>query len=229
MNIDSTAVLIASLGGILPSLAWLWFWLREDKLHPEPRGRLMLCFIAGMAGGVVALFLEKMVFEAYGLVTVTLIIWAIIEESVKYGAASATGLASKDFDEPVDGLIYLITAALGFSALENTLYLLGHISDGSPLLQSIASGNMRFIGASLLHVVSSSAIGYATARSFYWNLKGKIAWRAFGLVVAITLHALFNLFIIQGNGRTTFAVFGTVWTIAIVLLLLFEKIKKFSR
>jgi RsiW-degrading membrane proteinase PrsW (M82 family) len=229
MNVDITTILISVIGGLLPSLAWLFFWLREDKLHPEPRGRLIACFIAGMVGVVIAYPLEKIAFGAYGLVFTTLLIWAIVEEIIKYAAAEVAGLSSKDFDEPVDGLIYMITAALGFSALENTLYIFGHLTDGVSFIQSLAGGNMRFIGASLLHVVSSSAIGYATAKVFYMKLKSKIFWRIVGLTVAITLHTLFNLFIIQGNNRITFAVFGTVWTIVIVLLVLFERVKKFSR
>ena len=40
----------AAIGGMLPALFWLWFWLQEDKLHPEPRSRIMLAFLGGMVG-----------------------------------------------------------------------------------------------------------------------------------------------------------------------------------
>jgi RsiW-degrading membrane proteinase PrsW (M82 family) len=35
------------LTAVLPALLWLFFWLREDRFHPEPRGLLILTFLAG--------------------------------------------------------------------------------------------------------------------------------------------------------------------------------------
>ena len=32
--------------GILPALLWLWFWLHEDRLHPEPRKTIMFMFLS---------------------------------------------------------------------------------------------------------------------------------------------------------------------------------------
>jgi protease PrsW len=242
-SLDTGTLLLSAVGGILPALAWLWFWLREDKMHPEPRSRLLVCFLAGMVGVVIAYFAEQYSCDniagvscsligleriSYPAIIFIMIAWSAIEELLKYGAAGFTALLSKDFDEPVDGLVYMITAALGFSALENAMFLLGHITDGGTWLQTLATGQMRFIGASLLHVISSSAIGYAAAKSFFLPRKSKIFYRLIGVLVAITLHTFFNLFIIQGNDRITFAVFGTVWVVVIVLLLLFEKVKKIS-
>ena len=36
------SVIAAAAGGILPALAWLWFWRREDSTHPEPRRLIAL-------------------------------------------------------------------------------------------------------------------------------------------------------------------------------------------
>src|SRR3989344_2100149 len=52
---------LALLGGVLPALFWLWFWLREDRLHPEPRRIILECFVLGGAGAFLALVLEKSV------------------------------------------------------------------------------------------------------------------------------------------------------------------------
>ena len=56
---EITTVIAASLGGLLPALAWLWFWLREDSKHPEPRRLIALAFLAGMVAVAVAIPLEK--------------------------------------------------------------------------------------------------------------------------------------------------------------------------
>ena len=45
-TMDSTHFAIAFLAGLIPALFWLWFWLREDKAHPEPRALIATSFIA---------------------------------------------------------------------------------------------------------------------------------------------------------------------------------------
>ena len=54
-------IIAAAAGGILPALAWLWFWLREDSDHPEPRRLIALAFLAGMVAVAVVIPLEKSV------------------------------------------------------------------------------------------------------------------------------------------------------------------------
>jgi len=229
ISIPTTSALFYSLmGGILPALFWLWFWIREDKLHPEPRGRVMLAFVAGMIAVPLAYPVQSWAYGLFGLGLGTIIIWATIEEVLKYAAAGFTGLLSKAFDEPIDAMIYLITAALGFSALENTLFILNPLLDGN-LQASFATGNMRFIGASLLHVVSSAVLGYCIAREFYRSRIAKFAFRVLGLFLAIALHAVFNNYILYENGEKTFLVFSFVWMGAIALLLLFERVKKIKK
>ena len=53
--------IIALLGGITPSLLWLWFWLKEDRCAPEPKGLIALSFFAGMAIVYFVLPLQKLV------------------------------------------------------------------------------------------------------------------------------------------------------------------------
>jgi hypothetical protein len=52
-----------------------------------------------------------------------------VEELAKYGAAWGLARHRKEFDEPVDGIIYGCAAALGFAAVENIKYFaLGRMS-----------------------------------------------------------------------------------------------------
>src|SRR6185369_10738021 len=121
----------ALLGGLLPALLWLWFWLREDKLHPEPRQYLFLSFLLGMIAVFVALPLERYSQKIVLDGTLVLVAWAAIEESVKLAAAYFAGLDRKVCDEPLDPMVYLITSALGFAAMENTLFLISSIQDSA--------------------------------------------------------------------------------------------------
>lgn len=220
-------ILLASLGGIIPALIWLLFWLREDRRHPEPRGRIFITFLAGMLSVLAVLPLEHLVQEHVGGGLFTLfLLWAIIEETLKFIFAYFAGLHNRECDEPIDPIIYMITAALGFAALENALFLLTPIGDGL-LAQSIMTGNMRFIGASVLHTLASGIIGVALAFSFYKAKKVKRWFVFIGLILAIALHTFFNFSII---GQTNIlSVFAYIWFGVIVLLIIFEKVKHLRR
>ncbi len=225
INLTASTLFYALVGGILPALFWLWFWIQEDKLHPEPRGKILLAFLGGMAAVILVYPFEKWAYASWGMTTTTLILWAVIEEVAKYAMVTITVLRSRAFDEPIDAMEYLITCALGFAALENVLFILNPLLEGQAF-QGLVTGNMRFIGASLLHVVSSAILGYCIAREFYRSRAWKIIWRIFGLLIAIALHTVFNMFIIYDNGSRIFIVFSFVWIASLGVLLLFEKIKK---
>lgn len=225
--VESYPLIYASLGGILPALFWLWFWIQEDKLHPEPRGRILMSFLGGMVACILVYPLEKMAFNYFGgsFNSSTIFAWAVIEEFAKYFMVALIALHSRDFDEPLDAMTYLITVALGFAALENTLFILDPLITGESL-KGLLAGNERFIGASLLHVVCSGIIGYFIGIAFYKNKLWKMLWRVVGISLAITLHTAFNLFIIYRNGQKTLFVFSVLWILVLVILLLFERIKK---
>jgi protease PrsW len=225
--------------GLLPALVWLWFWLHEDSKNPEPRSIIAFTFTTGMAMIFLAGPLEYYFQTLYGnpiIAPVSLImILAIIEELLKFAAVFIAALHTKAYDEPIDAVVYMMCAALGFAALENTLFILKTMSENTSLISSgIGAGildsvfliNLRFIGANLLHVVASSAIGIALALSFYKSKAKKIIWALGGIVAAIILHTLFNLFIIGGGSNSIFLVFLIVWLMMIGFVLVFEKIKK---
>ena len=59
---DPKILILAFLGGIIPSLLWLWFWLKEEeKGKSEPSGLLAICFIVGMISVFFVLPLEKFI------------------------------------------------------------------------------------------------------------------------------------------------------------------------
>lgn len=222
ISID-TAV-YAFLGGLVPALLWLWFFLREDSKRPEPLPYIIMAFIAGAVTVFLVLPAERFV-QIYFDGTVLIFLWALIEESFKYFAAATVILWRKVVNEPMDAVIYMITIALGFSAFENTLFLLNPLLLGD-ILGGILTGNLRFIGATLLHTLSSGIVGIAMAFSFYRKDKIKISYLLVGIILATALHTLFNFFIMNSNGEQTFLAFSLVWVGIIVLIFTFEKIKR---
>jgi len=215
----------AFVGGLLPAIFWLWFWLHEDKKHPEPKLRIILSFGFGMLAVLLVLPVERFFYNIFGneIHIWTLLAWAAAEEVMKIVAAYFAAFRSRVADEPVDFLIYMVSTALGFSALENSLFLFNMIGEGF-VTQGIISGNMRFLGATLLHTVTSATIGTFIALAFYKNKEVKKMSLAIGIMLAIALHTLFNFFIIE-MGERVFFVFTGVWVAIILMILMFEKVK----
>lgn len=228
-GIEASAALIALAAGFVPALIWMLFWLYEDKRRPEPRHMVIRTFLLGMLCVIVVLPLEKMAVDAGIPVSFFLfLIWAGIEELVKFGLALLFVLRNSAVDEPIDIPIYMISIALGFAALENTLFLLTPITDGK-LLESIVTGNLRFVGASLIHVLSSAVIGGALAFAFYRDFWDKVWYGLVGVILAISLHAVFNFLIITTGAGNILTVFLGVWVGIIFLLLTLERVKALRR
>lgn len=223
----SVGLLIAVLGGILPALLWLAFWLMEDRCDPEPKRYIFFSFVAGMGVVLLVLPIERS-FAPYLQGTQLLLAWAAIEELFKFGAAYVAALRFRVFDEPLDGVIYLVTAALGFSALENVLFLMTPAGSGD-LLRTIVTGDLRFIGATLLHTLASATIGVSLALSFYKSVRVRRLAAFFGVILAVALHTLFNFFILESGSGSTFLVFLAIWLGIVALLFTIEQIKQPAR
>ncbi len=214
----------AILGGLLPALLWLFFWRREDHLHPEPRSIVTGAFMIGMGAVVVSILLQKISLIFISDTHQQYIVWAAIEEIMKFSGAYFIAFHSPDLDEPIDPLVYLITVALGFAALENTLFIMGTIQTGD-IAQTIITGNMRFIGATLLHVLASSCVGIMLGFVFYRSHITRFLAGLVGLCAGIALHAYFNLSIISTSTVGALKIFGTIWIGVVLLFMAFEEIK----
>jgi RsiW-degrading membrane proteinase PrsW (M82 family) len=219
------AALFALVGGLLPAIIWLRFWLKEDTKHPEPRGRIILTFLVGAVAVLVVLPFEKLVGMYFADSSLAAFIaWAALEELAKYGAAYFTALRTRFYDEPIDAVVYMMTAALGFSALENTFFIVSPLIQGNAL-DSVITSNLRFVGASLLHIVASGIVGALIGFAFYKKPSLKRYFALIGLIIAVALHTLFNFFIISNDSKDAFLVFTSIWVSIIVLILLIERIK----
>jgi RsiW-degrading membrane proteinase PrsW (M82 family) len=213
----------AILAGILPSLIWLWFWIREDS-HAEPRWLLVATFLGGFLAVIAAVFAEKFIAGLAIDSSLRYTLWAGVEEIFKFVAVAVIALNTDYNDEPIDAMVYCIVVALGFAALENTLFLIQPLAGGE-IAQSIVTGNMRFMGATLVHIVSSAVVGFGLGFAFYRGYFAKVTAVIVGLACAITLHAAFNLSIINGNTADTLKAFAWVWGAVVILIILFEEVK----
>ena len=72
------------VGGILPTILWLKFWLREDS-HEEPRGLIAKTFLGGIVAVIISAFLQKIIsLYIVDYTKSSLLLWALIEELTKF-------------------------------------------------------------------------------------------------------------------------------------------------
>ena len=193
-------------------------------------------FIWGMASTLpiilVVIFFFEFIKDIRNIVALSIFLlalhtlfWATIEEILKYLVVRYNVLRNSELDEPVDIMLYMIIAGLGFAALENILLLFGfHPLLTLPEITFLAF--LRFISATIGHALWSGLIGYYMALSFFESKKRK-KLLFFGIGIASLLHGLYN-FAILGIG----GILGALIVIAILIglfifiLSAFKKVKK---
>lgn len=232
MQVSTYALLITL--GLLPSVIWLAYWIRKDA-HPEPKifivkvlllgiilsplavaGQLLFVqFVAQLTGANPAVLAESPSFFLWA---------AFVEEVVKYLVVFFVVLRSPEFDEPVDAMVYMLSAAMGFAAMENILVINRVMEAG--LAATVGIWGLRFAGATLLHALSSALLGYFIALTWF-HPKRRTVLFAIGLGMATLFHWVFNLFISQFQ-QSSGLLFSTLLLIAMAFLIstLFDKISK---
>lgn len=224
---DPKSIGIAFLFGIIPSLLWLWFWLREDREHPEPKGMLAGVFILGALAVIFVLPIQKVIQSGINNYELQIILWATAEEIVKYIAVILLLRKTGFIDEPTDWPIYLMVSALGFAALENAMFLVKPFSLNEATV-GLMTGQLRFMGSTLLHTLSSGILGMSLGLAFKASKKVKKIHLFVGFILAIALHSTFNFFIMEEAGNDIVKAFSFLWISAVVVMLIFEKLRRMS-
>jgi len=228
LPIEPKTIMFAILGGAIPAILWLWFWLHEeDNEEPEPVGLIVITFLLGAIMVLVAMWMERASMSLIPNETTQIIVWAAMEEILKLIGVSFILFGNNIIRKPIDYPMYFIATALGFAAFENVLYLIKPLSSSDSIV-GMLTGNLRFLGSTLLHAIASSMIGSALGLSFYLQ-KNRVTYFFIGIFCAIVLHSVFNFFIMKGSGENFLSVFGFLWVVAIINILIFEKLKRMGR
>lgn len=198
--------------GLIPSAVWLLFYLRKDS-HPESSSMILKIFFYGMIAAVPVALIEigfqdlLRGFEMSELLYYVVYLFlgvAFFEEFIKFLVVRGKVLTSAALDEPVDVMLYMIIAALGFAAAENILILFS-LGPTFLIAETISITAFRFIGATFLHALCSGLVGFFLALSFY-QLNKRNWFLALGLVIATLLHGLYNFSIIRNTSGEGFII-----------------------
>ncbi len=206
--------------GAVPGIAWLFWIRRKDDKEPEPLLLVLGVFLLGALGALVIGYLRprlegRILGTSAGMHEVLLdayFVTAIPEEFVKFLAFAFGALWSKEWDEPLDGIVYGAAAGLGFASIENAYFLAVTGEDSVVLWRGFTS--------TLAHVAFSSGFGFFVGLSRLRQLR-PTAGLLFGAMYAILLHGTYD-FLLMARRSPQIAL---LCALPILLLLLSIKIR----
>ena len=211
------------LATILPSILIILFFVYSDKFK-EPKGEILKVFFYGILITIPAYFLNTYL-DAFwynnfrvseGLIS-SFLTAAPVEEGLKLSILYFFVYKMKDFNEPIDGIVYGVTASLGFATLENFyyVYLLADYFETSSMSLAI----LRSFSAVPAHAVFGVFMGYFFMKYAFIKKRDNLL---FAFVVPFVLHGCYNLF-----ASSNFIVsLGLVLVSWIIALRMFSRLKK---
>lgn len=189
------------LTAIAPVLAIALFVYWRDEHEKEPIRLLWRSYYLGALGVIPTLLLSTVVDAAglnnnsdslvFSFISVMLGI-ALIEEVSKYFGVRWFIYKKESFNEPYDGIIYCVMAALGFATIENILYVM----EGG---MGVAVG--RAIFAVPGHAIDGVFIGYFLGIQKHHNRKG---YEYIGLAAAVLFHTVYDFLLFNAEKENLF-------------------------
>jgi hypothetical protein len=142
------------VAGFAPSLFWLWLVHRRDDNEREPILLVLAAMGLGSGSAMLVLWLRPWLETTCGLdrAVDAFLVTALAEEIAKTIFVLPI-LWMREVDEPLDGIVYGVAAALGFAGVENTLW-----ADTSHELGVVLQ---RASTSTLLHAGCTGSIGFA--------------------------------------------------------------------
>lgn len=179
---------------VAPGLALFLFFYLRDRYRKEPTSALLVTFLLGAAALIPAFIVSLSLEQLTGWRSSTdnvlhallgaLFIVGLVEESAKYVVVRFYAYHRREFDEPYDGILYSVVAALGFATVENVFYVLSHGAGAGVLRALVAVPGHAFDGV-LMGFFLGAAKFAATDR------RGNLL-SALGLALAVLAHGLYD-------------------------------------
>lgn len=227
LPLETAFAIIAFLLSLLPAglFIWLWYLRRHDR--PVPVTAVGLAFLIGLALVWPAFQLEEAASAAWFWVSPgtahnfvgaalplqtmrdvllpalgTFLIVATVEEGLRYLILWVWLKFSRAVDQVFDGLVVGVAVGLGFATLENTLYFLDLISQGS-FDTLVFVFFLRFLISTLAHISFGGLMGALLARGLFDVFRPR-RWLLMAGGVPWFLHGMYDLLL--GIDQSVYAV-----------------------
>jgi RsiW-degrading membrane proteinase PrsW (M82 family) len=188
-----------------PSLALLTYFYLRDRYDREPLSALALAYLLGafsmLAAQSAASMIADLVSEQWlhlggepARLFEAFVLSGVVEEGTKAAMLLAAVYHWREFDEPIDGLVYGVTIALGFATFENYLYLTSH---------GVDIAWKRALFAVPAHALFGGSMGIYAGRIKFATKgprNGRRLWREGILCISLPVlfHGLYNFALLHG-------------------------------
>lgn len=203
-------IIVLLLVALSPCIFLLWYFYHRDKYEPEPKRKILTIYLAGAIMVIPAAILEMLLIEGLSHVTAgflniliaAFIIIAPIEELTKFLVVKRWVYRSLEFDEVIDGIVYTVSASLGFATVENVFYV---------LTQGINIGIARAFLTVPGHAFFGALMGYYIGLAKFDKAK-EMQRILQGVILAIVAHGLYDFLLLT---RTAFAALAVLLIITL--------------
>lgn len=225
-----TFYVLIPLLSLAPCVLWLWYFYSRS-IYKRPSLRVItITFLLGSVATLIAIplnllgqafFLSLFGPGVWTRVGIIFLVVGPVEELCKLLAVALYAYRRREFDEPLDGVVYSASAALGFAAIENVIYL----SQSNPLLV-LLRGPLSNPG----HALFSSFWGLSLSRS---KSAPNLVSQRFpiilrGWVIASLLHSVFDALLLASE-RISIILFYVVIAALLALFFWVRKQIRFHR
>lgn len=214
---------------LTPVFVIIIFIYFQDKYSPEPSKLIFGTFLLGVISIIPAVFLElffESLFYSIDISFIATILYAFIgvglsEEFCKFLFLRLFIYKNKNFDEPMDGVVYAITLSMGFAAIENILYV---FNSNDPYFTAF----VRSFTAIPAHASFGAIMGLYFGLSKFTFLHKRSILYLKAIITAALAHGLYDVFLFFGCKICPILTFVSLLIFIIVGLRIISRFKKIS-
>jgi RsiW-degrading membrane proteinase PrsW (M82 family) len=200
--VDLGPVFAAVMAGV-PAVLWLGFFYLMDRHEPEPKQLVIgVCVLGALIAAPLADFVQyqavpPIALEVHGLNVLSIdhVLYAVLiaglsQEMCKYAVVRYTIYLSREFDEPMDGIVYMMACGTGFAVWVNY-----HRLSGQGHSVYLSTGAAQAVVTTLAHASFAGALGYVMGRAKFSRRSAFVrgVWLLLGLLGAAALNGQFTL------------------------------------
>lgn len=177
----------------LPSALLILYFFLSDRFS-EPKKLTFQIFILGVLSTIPAFYINNFILRVFSTgekfndaLLTGFFAGGLVEEILKFSILYFFILKKKEFNEPMDGIVYGVAASLGFASLENFHYVYFRSSEFG--LTQIYIAIFRAFTAVPMHGLVGCVMG------FYFGLlafTGNYKFLGYALAVPIIFHGTYN-------------------------------------
>jgi RsiW-degrading membrane proteinase PrsW (M82 family) len=237
-------LLAAAMAGI-PAAFWLGFFYLMDRHEPEPKQLVAgVCLLGALIAAPLADFVQSQFAPPAALgvaglspfsldrVLHAVLIVGLSQEMCKYAVVRYTIYMSREFDEPMDGIVYMMACGTGFAVWVNF-----HRLSGQNHEVYLSIGAAQAVVTTLAHASFAGVLGYVMGRAKFSRRRAPArgALLMLGLLIAAAFNGQFTLvggwlaqrglalhpwYSVGYAALNAAAIFGIIWLVSQRLLAL---------